>query len=290
MDDVGLDVDTMYDVELIRHRSHVKRDVQSCTACGLRCGMDKGGWLPVPALHPPISARGADGVWGVVGEAPGPEEARRGAPFVGKSGKLFKAMCSRAGLDWELGSRMNTVSCFPHEGKGKGITIRQPSESEMRSCRHNLMAQLSTLSTPYVILAGSHAVKSWRNDLRVGEVKDRVFTWELPFGKFYVFPILHPAAVLRQRILWDSSIINLRWIADIVKGVADVSDYINYTCIVCGSASSELDPDMVPYCTRHWARYGGAWKLARDYWADVKYTRGKGGRKKVVIEGQGNLL
>lgn len=283
--------------QLARRRSEVNRAIKLCTGCGLRCGMDDEGWSPVPAAWSPFSAPRAVSSdprthpWAVLGEAPGQTEARTGQPFVGKSGKLLRAMITSADLVWGDGTRLNVVSCFPFSGHGKGRTIMQPGEDHIMACRGNLLSQLALLPSPYLILAGSVAVKAWRHDLKVSTIRGRVFTWNIPgIGGFYVMPVTHPAAVLRQPALKDHVLADLRRFSDMARGIVQPHDLHVNDCVICGGRGDQLDEDQVPYCNRHYGRYGGNWMLARERWVKPK-ERVKVGKKKTreLIDGEQTL-
>lgn len=256
-------------IEAARGRGLVRAGIVSCTACELHCGMPV---TPVPYSAPPLHVNPPSFI--AIGEGPGPEEASRGMPFVGKSGKLLRAMLGTVGLNVESVMFANVVSCWPKDASGKGT--RAPTDKEAMACRGNLIGQvLLSVQHPYVLLVGGTALRSVRPDLKVSRVHGQVFLWNVEVeeevvGTWVVMPILHPAAILRQRVFKEPTILDLRKWADIVKGELDALSCLYDTCVICGEWLAHLDPDGIGYCDRHWARHGRDWQQARVFW------RGKG--------------
>lgn len=243
-------------------RGLVTRQVSSCTACGLVCGMPHG---PVPYTGP------SDGLFTAIGEGPGPDESRLGAPFVGRSGKLLRAMLSQVHIGWDQVLRANVVSCWPKTTDGKGT--RAPSDAEARACRENLLSQVGIGNAPFVLLVGGTALRAVRPDLKVSKIHGMIFLWTMVdpltgsnLWSNWVMPILHPAAILRQRVLKEPTIQDLKLWADIVKGEMDPAMCLSDGCVVCNDFLSHYDPDGVGYCEKHWGRHGNDWKLAREFW------------------------
>lgn len=207
----------------------------------------------------------------LVGEAPGKQEVEQGMPFVGRSGKLLRAMLTKAGFDWDYVSRMNTICCWP---KAKGRT-RGPYEKEQFACRGNLMEQLRISGWQYVLLVGSHALGAFRSDLKVSEVHGSLYVW---MNQWIVMPIFHPAAILRNPGLKSQTVEDLtRWYSVIQTNELSIPD--STMCSRCGGTATMYDPDGVGYCERHWKKWGTTWKKQRARWTDkkleVKDRRGK---------------
>jgi len=236
---------------LIRERARVRRQVLACDRCPLR-----------PVVTTPTPYEGPrHPLFVAVGEAPGSQEELHGRPFVGPSGKLLKTLLSEVGFDIEDEVMfMNTVCCHPKKGAS---TTRVPTEQEQRYCRKNMTDQLSLGSSPYVLLAGATALSVFRNDLKVSEIHGRIFVWDY---KYIVMPVLHPAAVLRQRNLIGQLKDDLTKWAAVVRENSFLK-YLSETCIKCGSLMSEMDPDGVTYCDIHWQRYGmKEWERQKKRW------------------------
>lgn len=241
--------------ELAKYRAVTKRQVVKCQACGLR-GTCK---APVPMTTPMTS--GAAQVL-VIGEAPGKKEDELGRPFIGPAGRLMRAMMEDAGWDMERVAWCNTVSCLSNEA---------PGVNERKACRGNLRDQVVGSGATYVILAGSTATDAWRGDMKVSDCHGGVYLWG---GLWVVMPVYHPAAILRDMTLKS------RTIADLTKFQMIVDSELwlhalGEQCVKCGDGVDHYDPDAVPYCQRHWLKYGGEWKVQRDRWENGKKERVK---------------
>lgn len=249
-------------------RARVKNQVLKCTSCALYRECDHG---PIPYSF--TGTLGERPPFVVVGEAPGPDEDRVGRPFVGKSGRLLRAMMAEAGLPEP--AFCNVVSCFPN----KGGRVRAPSAAEIEACRGNLMAQLEAIDAPFVLLAGAVAVHQWRQDLTVTETRGQVYVW---MRRWAVMPITHPASLLRN----PSTVRREEMKADL----AQFNELVRYgdgidplwrlgdMCIKCGGYVTHYDEEGVPWCETHHKRFR----------PKVLKAQGRLGKKDVV--GQGKLI
>jgi uracil-DNA glycosylase len=129
----------------------------------------------------------------IVGEAPGAEEAKTKAPFVGRSGQfLFETLNREAGLDRCDVWTTNVVKYRP-EGN------RTPTEEEITAAAPYLGRELKAVghNSPPVLLVGGVAIKLLGLEGGVGR-------WQGQYmGKYkktgWVFYITwHPAYVLRR--------------------------------------------------------------------------------------------
>lgn len=84
-----------------------------------------------------------------IGEAPGKQEAKTGRPFIGRSGKLLRAMISDAGLPEEDVYITSPVKYLPLRGT--------PSRENILHARTHLLRQLSVISPGIVVLLGNTA-------------------------------------------------------------------------------------------------------------------------------------
>lgn len=219
----------------------------------------------------------------VIGEAPGEQENKRGKPFVGPAGKLMRSMMEKSGFDLDEVAWCNTVSCWPSREPPT------PKGDEMIACRGNLRDQVVASGATYVVLAGGIATQAWRSDLKVSDVHGRVFIWG---GMWIVMPVYHPAAILRDSTKKQPTIKDLEKFSRIV--LADIGlEALGVQCVKCGEGVDHYDPDGVPFCERHWFKYGNQWKEELKRWSNdkvVKVKRGVGKRATVLIEGQGTMV
>ena len=84
-----------------------------------------------------------------VGEAPGKEEAATGRPFVGRSGRLLRAMIREIGLDEDDVFITSPVKYLPLGGT--------PSVENIRHGRVHLQRQLSVIGPKVIVLLGNTA-------------------------------------------------------------------------------------------------------------------------------------
>jgi DNA polymerase len=84
-----------------------------------------------------------------IGEAPGREEAKTGRPFVGRSGKLLRAMIRGIGLEEREVFITSPVQRLPLRGT--------PSRENVLHSREHLLKQLLIIDPKIVVLLGSTA-------------------------------------------------------------------------------------------------------------------------------------
>lgn len=128
----------------------------------------------------------------LIGEAPGAEEEKTGIPFVGRSGKLLTSMLENIGVTREKNLYItNTLKCRPPEN-------RNPKTDETKACRHFLDEQIKLHNPEVIILVGNFATKYFLGkDVGISKVHGQFYEYE----SRTLFPVYHPAALLRQRSL-----------------------------------------------------------------------------------------
>ena len=70
-----------------------------------------------------------------IGEQPGDQEDRQGAPFVGPAGAVFDKALADAGLEREKVYVTNAVKHFKFEQRGKRRIHQTPRANELKACR-----------------------------------------------------------------------------------------------------------------------------------------------------------
>lgn len=243
--------------ELAKYRGKLRHQVLGCANCECR-KIQPEGQAPVPYYSETRSPR-----FVVLGEAPGPEESRRGKPFIGPSGKLLRALMRDAGIDHNEAQWMNTVSCFPNvEGK-----IRAPSDEETLACHQNMSMQIEAADVPLVLLVGAKAMRAFRSDLQITNHHGRMFIWNELYA---VMGIIHPAAALRGNKHFQKLILeDLKVWRDLVEEWhqgGDVLAYLSQMCIKCNQHVFRYDRDGVPWCREHFEKWGQQWKKERTKW------------------------
>ena len=130
-----------------------------------------------------------------VGEQPGDQEDRKGAPFVGPAGEVFDRVLAEVGLARTRLYVTNAVKHFKFVEKGKRRIHQTPRMSELTACRPWLEAELALIKPGVLVCLGATAAHAvFGADFRL--MKDR--------GRFAptrwadkTIARLHPSAVLR---------------------------------------------------------------------------------------------
>lgn len=219
-------------------RLKIQADITACHRCELSSSPSI---TPVPGRLP----EGARIM--VIGEAPGVEETRRHEPFVGRSGRLLKAIMGEYGIDvlTEV-AFANTVSCWPMDSDGQ---THPPTIPQMAACRVHMQAQIRLVRPQHILLVGGTALKAFRPDLQLGRVHGRWFRWE----GAWTMPTYHPAAALREQSLKRP----LKNDVAVFAGVAVGGGLPEKAgrCSVCIDAAERQDEQGAEYCLVHWSRF-----------------------------------
>lgn len=169
--------------------------VPFCTDCGLHATLNGGCQL----------------LWGtgprdarimLVGEAPGSQESRQGAPFVGEAGLLLNKLIAKAGLRRDQVYVTNAVRCQP---PFTGKKQKKPSAKEIAACRKHLRREIELVkpeliiafgNTPLTALTGLSGITKYHGSMQT--------LWTNTRGAFSgldpvpVMPTFHPAYALRE--------------------------------------------------------------------------------------------
>jgi DNA polymerase len=132
----------------------------------------------------------------LVGEQPGDQEDRQGAPFVGPAGRLLNEALQAAGIDREKAYVTNAVKHFRWEPRGKRRIHRPPSLEQVRACRPWLEDELRLASPRALVLMGAVAARALLGrGFKVSEQRGRVLDSHLAR---LVIATVHPSSILRQ--------------------------------------------------------------------------------------------
>jgi len=125
----------------------------------------------------------------LIGEAPGAEEDRLGAPFVGRSGKLLDQILRSVELDPARDVFItNSVYRRPPEN-------RKPMPAEVAYYRPFLLEILRLVDPRLVVLVGGVAALALLGEKRgISQIRGQWFDWQ---GR-RAMPIFHPAYLLRN--------------------------------------------------------------------------------------------
>jgi uracil-DNA glycosylase len=126
----------------------------------------------------------------IVGEAPGASEDRQGVPFVGASGRLLDEMLALAGIGRDEVFIGNAVRCRPPEN-------RNPRVGEIRACAGWLAEQIRLIEPRLVVVLGRFALQHFLPEGRITQLQGTLHPVEYEGRTLRLFPVLHPAAILR---------------------------------------------------------------------------------------------
>ena len=155
-----------------------------------------------------------------VGEQPGDQEDRQGAPFVGPAGALLDKALEDAGIPRADVYLTNAVKHFKWEPRGKRRIHKKPRASEIKACRPWLEAELRAVKPQIVVCLGATAAQSVLGpQFKLMQNRGKVLEWE---GRAVVATI-HPSAVLRapdsegRRAAYESLVADLKVVAKAVR-------------------------------------------------------------------------
>lgn len=141
----------------------------------------------------------------LVGEQPGDQEDRQGAPFVGPAGKLLDKALTEAGIDRADAYVTNAVKHFrfSRSGQGSRRIHRTPDATHVAACRPWLSAELRIIDPEVIVVLGATAAKALLGpSFRVTRQRGRLIPRPALDDEaatqdgFYVATV-HPSAVLR---------------------------------------------------------------------------------------------
>ncbi len=166
---------------------------QSCKGCEL--------WEH--ATQTVFSAGPPDARVVLVGEQPGDQEDRQGAPFVGPAGHLLVRAVDEAGIERSTIYRTNVVKHFrfTQDGPGKRRIHQTPDRLHVEACRPWLRAELALLSPVVIVCLGATAAKGMLGaSFRVTRQRGETFPFPpstATAGPPWIMATIHPSAVLR---------------------------------------------------------------------------------------------
>ncbi len=129
-----------------------------------------------------------------IGEAPGREEDEQARPFVGRSGKLLTKAIENCGVSRKDVFITNIVKCRPPEN-------RTPTPQEIETGKKLLLQnELSIIKPKVIVTLGLCSLKGF---LETPMCMSRVRGTSIPFGESIIFPVYHPAYILRNQSVKD---------------------------------------------------------------------------------------
>jgi DNA polymerase len=154
----------------------------------------------------------------LVGEQPGDQEDRAGAPFVGPAGKLLDRALDEAGIDRRKTYVTNAVKHFKWRARGTRRIHDKPSRTEQTACRPWLEAELALVKPRALVLMGATAAQSLLGkSFRVTQHRGTRIESDLAE---IVTATIHPSAVLRsddREAMFAGLVADLGLVADEVR-------------------------------------------------------------------------
>lgn len=166
--------------------------VQSCRGCELWKG----------ATQAVFSTGSADAQLALVGEQPGDQEDRRGAPFVGPAGRLLAKAVDEAGIERGAVYLSNAVRHFrfTQAAPGKRRMHRSPDLVHLEACKPWLVAEMQLVDPAVVVALGATAARALLGPgIKVTKDRGQVLERETSLGVRQFVVTLHPSAILRTR-------------------------------------------------------------------------------------------
>jgi uracil-DNA glycosylase len=156
-----------------------------------------------------------------VGEQPGDQEDRQGAPFVGPAGALLDKALADAGIPRDEVYVTNAVKHFKWEPRGKRRIHKKPRVSEIKACRPWLEAELRAVKPSVIVCLGATAAQSVIGP-QFKLMANRGTVIPSPLGE-QVVATIHPSAVLRapdsegRKQAYDSLVADLKVVARLLR-------------------------------------------------------------------------
>jgi uracil-DNA glycosylase family protein len=131
----------------------------------------------------------------LVGEQPGDQEDRQGAPFVGPAGEVFERALVEVGLPRERLYVTNAVKHFKFVPRGKRRIHQTPAAADIAACRPWVEAELALIKPEILVCLGATAARALLG-AAFRLMRDRGRFIETPWAHKTI-ATLHPSAVLR---------------------------------------------------------------------------------------------
>jgi DNA polymerase len=156
-----------------------------------------------------------------VGEQPGDQEDRTGAPFVGPAGKMLDRALADAGIDRGDAYVTNAVKHFKWVPRGKRRIHSKPSAMEIQACHPWLEEEIRVVAPEVVVCLGATAAQA---------LLGKAFRVTKQRGTFVpsslaprVLATVHPSALLRapdeetRRAEYARFVADLALVANVLK-------------------------------------------------------------------------
>lgn len=149
-----------------------------------------------------------------IGEAPGAEEDRLKRPFVGRSGQLLNKMLESIGWKREDVYISNIVKRRPPDN-------RDPLPEEIAAYRPYLAEQIHIIDPKIIAPLGRFSMNYFLPLAKITRDQGKPF----PLKDKIIFPLFHPAAVLRGTVPVPQYEESFRKLKELVENPKDESDF-----------------------------------------------------------------
>lgn len=147
-----------------------------------------GGPLAAAGVNPVPGEGNPDAEVLFIGEAPGATENQLGRPFVGVSGQLLRKTMAENGFKESEVFITNIVKFRPPEN-------RDPTPTEIEFFRPFLDKQVEIINPKYIVTLGRFSMYKFLGEgVSISSIHGQV----RKIGKYFIFPMFHPAAALRD--------------------------------------------------------------------------------------------
>jgi DNA polymerase len=195
--------------------TRLRQDAASCRNCDL--------WKQ--ATQTVFGAGPAKAELMLVGEQPGDQEDRQGAPFVGPAGEVLRDALERAGIDVAATYLTNAVKHFKWTPRGKRRIHERPNREEILACRMWLDGEIAAVRPKAIVALGATAAGALLGSgLRV--TKDRGRLFDSPLAQIVTVTV-HPSSILRapdpaaRRQAMTDFVDDLKKVARRLRGLRD---------------------------------------------------------------------
>lgn len=162
-----------------------------------------------------------------VGEAPGTAEDSQGKPFVGASGRVLTRCLTDAGIPMESVYITNAVKCRPPDNK-------TPSYTDAVACSAMLSYEVRKLKPKVIVPLGKVALQAVFGTrlMKITESQGNPMVSEVAGHECIVFPVFHPAYILRNDHLSGEYAETFRKLYSVIHGDMEVEeDQGSYTIL-----------------------------------------------------------
>lgn len=161
----------------------------------------------------------------LVGEQPGDQEDKQGAPFVGPAGRVLDDALEVAGIDRGAVYITNAVKHFKWEARGRRRIHKRPNATEIEACSLWLSEEITHVRPAVLVAMGATAVRAVLGGTRaIASLRGQVLG--SAFGPPMVATV-HPSAIVRvpdrgdRRAALEGLAADLRVARDVTTSSAD---------------------------------------------------------------------